>query len=148
MISTDKLLIGPWVCERTGGSFDQNGSAAIGWIEEDGTLTAGVLYDQYNGRSICMHVASDGSREWLTREFLAYAFAYPFLQLKVKKILGLVDSTNENALCFDEALGFKVECVVEDAGKTGSLVILSMSKDGCKWLKLGARYPWHSRLNA
>lgn len=146
MIVTDASRIGPWVCERTGGRYEPGCSAAIGW-EEDGKLRAGVLYDQYNGQSICMHVASDGTRKWMTREYLAYSFWYPFVQLKVKKILGLVDSTNENAMSFDKALGFKVEHVIEDAGKTGSLVILSMSPEDCKWLKLGARYPWHSHIN-
>lgn len=144
MIVTDLLRVGPWVCARTGGKFEPGCSSAIGW-EEGGELRAGVLYDQYNGRSICMHVASDGSRRWMTREYLAYVFSYPFRQLKVKKILGLVDSTNENALSFDKALGFKVEHVIEDAGKTGSLVILSMSEADCRWLKLGARYSWHSQ---
>lgn len=114
-------------------------SQCIG-LERDGELVAGVLFEGFNGNSIRMHVASDGTKKWMTREFLAVAFAYPFLQLKVKKILGLVDSMNENALSFDRALGFKTEHVIEDAGKTGSLVILSMSRDDCRWLRLGERY--------
>lgn len=144
MITTDAATVGPWVCERTGGTFEPNTSTAIGW-EEDGELRAGVLYDQYNGRSICMHVASDGSRRWMTREYLGVCFDYPFHQLGVNRIIGLVDSTNQQALRFDLALGFKIECEIEDAGKTGSLVILSMSKDSCRWLKLGARYGWKVR---
>lgn len=139
MIVTDVSRVGPWVCERTGGKFEPGCSAAIGW-EEDGELRAGVLYDQFNGRSICMHVASDGSRKWMTREYLWVCFDYPFHQLGVNRIIGLVDSTNEQALRFDLALGFKVECEIEDAGKTGSLVILSMSKDSCRWLRIGERH--------
>ena len=135
----DNPRVGPWVCARAGGTFSPTTSQCIG-LERDGELVAGVLFEGYNGSSIRMHVASDGSRQWMTREFLAVCFGYPFLQLKVKKILGLVDSMNENALAFDRALGFKAEHEIEDAGKTGSLVILSMSRKDCRWLKLGARY--------
>lgn len=137
----DNVRIGLWVCERVGGVFAKQIAQCIG-LERDGELVAGVIYEGYNGRSIRMHVASDGSRQWLTRQFLAICFDYPFRQLKVQKVLGLVDSMNENALSFDKALGFKTECEIEDAGKTGSLVILSMSRDDCKWLNLGARYGW------
>lgn len=135
--------IGPWVCERTGAKYIPGSSQGIG-LERDGELVAGVLFDQFTGQSVCMHVASDGTRAWMTREYLAICFDFPFRQLKVKKVLGLVDSTNENALSFDRALGFKHEATIEDAGKTGSLVILSMSRDDCRWLKLGARFPWHT----
>jgi len=144
VIVFDKDRIGPWVCERTGGHFEPSCSSAIG-LEQEGELVAGVLYDQFNGRSVCMHVASDGTRSWMSREYLAMAFDYPFHQLGVKKIIGLVDSTNADALAFDKALGFEVECEIEDAGKTGSLVILTMSRDRCRWLKLGARYGWQIR---
>ena len=147
MIVFDKDRIGPWVCERTGGRYEPSCSSAIG-LEQEGVLVAGVLYDQFNGRSVCMHVASDGTQKWMTREYLAYCFFYPFEQLGVQKILGLVDSTNENALAFDKALGFEVECEIKDAGKTGSLVILTMSRDRCRWLKLGARYGWSTPVPA
>lgn len=141
MIVTDAPRIGPWVCERTGGTYEPSTSAAIGW-ERDGELVGAVLYDQFNGRSICMHVASDGSRSWLTREFLSAVFSYPFHQLGVNQIMGLVDSTNTDALAFDKALGFEVECEIADAGKTGNLVILAMPKGKCRWLNIGARHGW------
>ena len=138
-ITFDRDKVGAWVCERAGAVFASQISRCIG-LERDGELVAGVLYEGFNGNSIRMHVASDGSRQWLTRQFLAVCFDYPFRQLKVNKVLGLVDSMNENALAFDRALGFKTECEIEGAGKTGSLVILSMSAADCRWLKLGARY--------
>jgi len=131
-------VIGPWVCARTGGKFDGMGTA-IG-LEEDGRIIAGVLYDGFNGRSICMHVASDGSRGWMTREYLRVCFDYPFRQLGVCKILGLVDSKNLAARQFDEALGFKLECEIPDAGPVGSLCIYSMTPSDCRFLQLKERH--------
>jgi RimJ/RimL family protein N-acetyltransferase len=99
---------------------------------EDGKITAGVLYDMYNGRSICMHVAVEKP---VSRRFTQAAFFYPFEFLKVQKVMGLVDSTNEKALSFDRKLGFVEEARIADAGKYGDLVILTMTRPQCRWIK-------------
>ena len=131
MIVTDKDRIGPWVCERTGGTYDPSSAAAIGW-EVDGELTAGTLYDLYNGQSICMHVASEKP---VTRTFTRTCFEYPFVQLGVKKVIGLVDSTNEKALRFDHHLGFVEEARIKDASRHGDLIILTMTRAQCRWIE-------------
>ena len=127
--------IGPWVCERTGGVYTPSDSIAMGRIQ-DGVLLGGVVFDHYNLASIAMHCAGDGA--WITREFLRKAFAYPFDQLKVNKILGLVDSSNEAARRLDEHLGFVIEATVKDAAPHGDLLIYSMTREQCKYL--GGRY--------
>ncbi|MBI3715660.1 MAG: GNAT family N-acetyltransferase [Betaproteobacteria bacterium] len=129
-IVVDAERVGRWVCERTGGSYSEG--TAIG-LEEDGELIAGVLYDHYNGQSIAMHVAAAGKR-WMTREYLRACFAYPFLQLRVKKILGFVDSANQEARRFDEHLGFAREATIADAGKEGDLIIYSMTPEQCRFI--------------
>ncbi len=129
-IVLDSARVGSWVCHHTGGEFNEG--AAIG-LEENGNLIAGVLYDHYNGRSIAMHVAAIGKR-WMTREYLRVCFDYPFRQLKVKKILGLVDSTNLEAQRFDEHLGFVRAAVIADAGAHGDLIIYSMTPDQCRFI--------------
>ncbi len=123
--------VGRWVCARVGGSFNAKEATAIG-LEKDGDLVAGVMYDRYTGQSICMHVAGEGN--WMTRSYLKACFGYPFNQLKVKKIIGLVDSENHQARRFDEHLGFRLEAVITDAGKTGDLFIYSMTPEQCRWL--------------
>lgn len=132
MIVFDVDRVGPWVCDRTGGAYYPGAGAAIG-LEKNGELIAGVFYDNYNGRSICMHVAAVG-KNWLNREYLFVCFDYPFRQLKVNKILGFVDSTNHDALKFDKHLGFEIETVIKDAGPHGDLIILSMTNENCRWL--------------
>lgn len=130
MIVTDKDHIGPWVCERTGGTYEPITSTAIGW-EKDGELVAGTLFDMFNGRSICMHVALDKP---ITRTFLKTCFDYVFNQLGVQKAIGLVDSTNDSALRFDSHLGFVEEARIKDAGKSGDLVLLTMNRAQCRWI--------------
>ena len=120
------------------------GNVGIG-LERAGQLIAGVSYDSYCGRSICMHAAIDR----LNRDILWYAFYYPFVQLGVKKVIGLVDSTNEKALRLDLHLGFTLEAVIADGAKYGDLRILTMTRDQCRWLNAvrrpGVKDGWQER---
>ena len=94
-----------------------------------------MLFDLYNGKSACMHVAALPGKRWMTREYLKVCFDYPFRQLKLKKLIGLVDSTNADALRFNAHLGFVTEAVVADAGRHGDLHILTMTPAQCRFLK-------------
>ncbi len=132
------IVTGDWVCqwvtERTGGTYFEGSGQGIGLLRGD-VLVAGVLFDAFNGRSVQMHVASDGTRAWMTRAYLAVCFDYPFNQLRVKKIVGLVDSENADAIRFDTALGFAHEATLTDAGRNGDLLLLTMTRDQCRFLE-------------
>jgi RimJ/RimL family protein N-acetyltransferase len=126
--------VGSWVCERTGGVWSPVDAYAIG-LERDGALVAGVVYDHYNGASVCMHVASDGSRRWLNRQYLHFCFDYAFNRLSVKKVVGVVPSDNPAALNFDLHLGFTEEARLKGAHPNGDLIFLTMTRPQCRWLK-------------
>lgn len=115
---------------------------AIG-LEEDGRLIAATLFDMYNGASIAMHVAAVPGCRWITREYLAVCFGYPFAQLGVRKIIGLVSSANRQAQRFDEHLGFVLEGTLKDAHPDGDLLLYSMSKEQCRWLNIMSRSKNH-----
>lgn len=122
--------IGRWLCDRTGGEYSSQ-SLSLGNIIA-GKLTAAVMFDNYNVASICIHVAGEG--RWMTREFLRETFSYPFEFLKVKKLIGLVDSTNEQAKRLDEHLGFVLEARIADAAPKGDLLIYTMNRAQCRFL--------------
>jgi RimJ/RimL family protein N-acetyltransferase len=110
------------------------GYSAIG-LERDDNLVAGVLYEQHNGPNVMMHVASDGSRHWMTPAYMAACFRYPFLQLGVNRVSGLVRADNKDAQRFDEALGFKAEGVLREAAADGTdLILYGMLKRECRYL--------------
>ena len=115
-----------------GGTRDE-GASGIG-LEEDGRLVAGVKYDNWNGASVCMHVAAEPGAKWMTRGYLFACFDYPFNQLKARKVLGPVAASNAQARRFDEHLGFKVEATIADAAPDGDLLIYSMTRDHCRFL--------------
>lgn len=106
---------------------------AIG-LEENGKLIAAVVFDNYNKISIHMHVAAVAGARWLTREYLRYCFQYPFIELNVKRITGMVCSSNVRARRFCEHLGFFLEATLKHASPTGDLCVYRMLKQDAPYL--------------
>jgi hypothetical protein len=133
----DHARIGQWVTEKAGGKY-QNGNVCIG-IEKDGELVVGVMYDGYTGEngSISMHWRVDDPKA-VTRLFYWMAFDYPFNHAKVRRITGLVDSSNTRAIRVDEKLGFKCEARLESYFPKGDALVFRLFKDECRFL--GERY--------
>lgn len=123
-----------WVAHRTNEYGNFGAAVGIGWARDD-RLVAGVVYNEWNGVNLCMHVASDGTRRWLTREFLRVAFDYPFNQAGVRRVTGLVGEGNAEARRFDEHLGFKLETRLTGAHPTGDLLVYVLWRDDCRWLR-------------
>lgn len=132
------LIIGPavvsWVAQRTNEFGNFGAAVGIGW-QKNGVLVAGVAYNDFNGVNMQMHVASDGSRQWMSREFLFAAFDYPFNQAGVKRVTGLVGEGNKEARKFDEHLGFELEATLHCAHPTGDLLVYRMFREQCRWIK-------------
>lgn len=131
-------VIGPWVCQRVGGEWRTGRAQAMGLVEVTDSIPkiiAGVLYEDYNGSNLFMHVAAEGSR-WLTREFLRAVFDYPFRQLGCHRVSGVVPVSNLAARRFDEALGFEHEATLKEAFNGEDLLVYRMFRHQCRWLSL------------
>jgi hypothetical protein len=63
-------------------------------------------------------------------------FDYPFNQLKVKKVAGAINSSKKELLDFDLRLGFKEEGRIRGAYPDGDMIIMTMAREECRWLKL------------
>jgi RimJ/RimL family protein N-acetyltransferase len=122
-----------FVAERVG-EREFEGYTSIG-LERDGELIAGVLYEQHTGPNVMMHVASDGSRHWMTPAYMAACFRYPFLQLGVNRVTALVRSDNDASIKFCSALGFQTEGALREAATDGAdLILYGMLKRECRYL--------------
>jgi RimJ/RimL family protein N-acetyltransferase len=122
-------LVGKWTVAHWGG-VHREGAKCIGLQDSRGKLIAGTVFDNYNGASICMHVAI----ERITREFLRVCFDYPFNQLGVNVILGFVPEGNVKAIRFDEHVGFRLHSRIPDGHPTGDLLLYIMTRNDCRWL--------------
>lgn len=123
-----------WVAKRA--ELSSCGDAVGFGMEQDGQLIGGVMFNEYNGVNMNAHIASDGSKRWLTRELLWMVSDYAFNQAKVKRLTGLVGEGNKEAQLFDEHLGFRLETTLADAHPTGDLLVYVMRREDCRWLGL------------
>lgn len=122
-----------WVENNAGGRFGDS-ATGLGLETEDGRLVAAVAFNDFNGANMCIHVASDGSKNWLNKHFLKCVFDYAFNHCKVKRLTGIVPSSNIAARRFDEHLGFVEEARLKDAHPDGDLILYRMRKEDCRFL--------------
>lgn len=133
IITDDQTRIGKWLHEQIKGTYADGIGSYIG-LEKDGEIIAATGYEDFTGASVRTHIAVKGR---VTKEFIRYIFWYPFEQLKVKKLIGLVSSGNEKALKLDKNFGFVEEAVVKDVYQDGDLHVLTMTKEQCRFLPIG-----------
>lgn len=131
-LSFDSELVGPWVCKRIGCKWVPDGGSVIGKLV-DGKLVAGVIYQDFNGANIGAHIAGEGN--WADRVFLAVIFDYPFNQIGTKRITAPVCSTNTKSIDLLTKMGFNLEAKLHGATSKGDLLLFSMFKNECKYLR-------------
>jgi hypothetical protein len=130
---------GEWVMSRVGGVFNEKTDHVIAVAREDVPL-GGVVFTGYLIGSITMHMAGTGNN-WGTRDFLWMVYNYAFEQLGVRKVIGLVAADNHLAIAIDLKMGFTIETAISDmTADGGDLLVLSMRKQDCRWLKLRPKH--------
>lgn len=102
-------------------------------------LLAGIWFEAYNGANMMMHVAALPQTRWMTKEVLWYTFHYPFIEMNVRRVTGLLSSNNHEAIEFDTRLGFHLEATLKDAAPDGDLLVYVMFREECRWLGLRDR---------
>ena len=124
-------IVGHWVAKQMDGSFSEATSTAIGLQKETGEIIAGVIYENWNKRSVVAHMAVTGR---LTRSFLGAIFRYAFEKCGVNKVILPVSSGNEKSNDFVRHLGFTEECRISDAVPGGDVILYTLKKRDCRFL--------------
>ncbi len=137
-MATGRLVVGlgvvEWVAARTNEFGNFGTDVGIGWAK-DGNLVAGVAYANWNGVNVECHIASDGSKQWMTRQYLWTIFDYPFCQLNAKRITVCVGEGNSDSIRFVVHCGFSFETTLEAAHPSGNLNIYRLWKKDCRWIR-------------
>ena len=102
-------------------------------MKHDGELVGGFLYDNFNGASIMAHVAGEG--KWMNKELLWMAFDYPFNKLGVNTVILSIPANNTKANRFAKRLGFSIQATLKEAAPDGDLLIYSMLRNECTFLR-------------
>ena len=123
-----------WASERLAGAEFRDDAVAIG-NERNGDLCAVAVFDTFTPTSCQVSLVSDGSKRWMTREFIAAGFAYPFITCGFPNIYALVSEHNEAALKLNLHFGWKEIVRLDEDGLHGETnILLRMKRRECRWL--------------
>jgi len=122
--------IGHWVAKRVDGGYFEGRSEAIGLCKDD-QIVAGVIYENWNRKSIWCHIAIEGR---ITSAYVAAIFDYPFNVCQVDKIIVPVGSDNAASIKLVTNMGFAEEGRIKDARVDGDIVFFTMKHDSCRFL--------------
>jgi hypothetical protein len=132
LICTDKVLIGPWVADRCGMVWTPENSQAIGWIQSDGTITAGVIYQDFTGKSVMAHISCENP---IVPGFLFVIFDYPFNQIGVEQIIAPIVESNTKSIGLARRMGFQPVCRIPDYRADGGLIFFALKRKHCRFLR-------------
>lgn len=123
-----------WVEERIPDCRFREDATAIG-IERKGIVQGAVIFDTFSPTSCFIHLASDGSRRWITREFIQRVFAYPFIQLALPRVNCVVSALNHDSLRLTRHFGWTQEGTLREAGTVGEdLIFFGMLRRECRFI--------------
>lgn len=122
-----------WAEEKIGFPFRPD-AKAIAFVRCNRKYAAVIVFDGFSECDCNIHVASDGTRKWLTREMVQTVFFYPFCQLGMRRVTGLVPTKNKAALNFDLRLGFEIEGKCRHALPDDDIYVLGMLRENCPFI--------------
>jgi len=126
---------GDWVMKRAGGFFTPGYDQSITRHYSSGTIRGGFVLNAYTGACFAVHNAGIDPR-WCSRDLLWMVFHYAFEQIKCHKLVAPINSTNHKAMDMALRAGWELEAVIRDATPVGHLMLLTMTRDKCPWLRL------------
>ncbi len=126
--------MGRWVERETSSEFRGTGTRYIG-LQAGKEIVAGVVYEDFNGRSVVCHWAIRGR---VTRDFLWYIHYYPFKELEAHKVIAPVHSSNDKMMRIAPKMGFVEEGRLVNTQPNGDIVLFTLTADKCRYL--GERY--------
>lgn len=96
-------------------------------------VVGAVYYTNFRRTSIEMGWA--GERGWLTKGTLADMFGYPFNQLGVQRVWGLVHRHNKDSRRLAERMGCRFVGTADgEYGPGQDAIIYSMTRGACRWI--------------
>lgn len=101
-------------------------------------LVAVAGYSNYNPdtSSVYLHLAGEEGKNWMTKDFLWFMFAYPFVQLDCQVLLANILSNNQKCLQLANHIGFKLLEVQKQKCGDLDVHVFWMFRPMCKYLNL------------
>lgn len=133
MIVFERKRVARWVKEQTGRGGWGEWYQAIGH-EQGGKLIAGVVFNFQTECDVVMHIAAHGP--WLTSEYAHAIFAYPFVQLGVRRVSACPKASNTAVRRLIEALGFQHEGTLRNYYLDSDAEVYGLLRDDCRYVNM------------
>lgn len=129
---TERLL--DWAADRIPGHIEFRDEAQAIGHERRGAIVGVVAYDNFTDHSCMFHFASDGTRRWVSREFVIRALAYPFIQCGFRRMNALISVNNQASLQITRHWGWVPEGRLRGEGPDGEdMIVFGLLKAECDW---------------
>jgi hypothetical protein len=128
-------MVAGWVAQQIGGAVFASDARAIGLLSADGErLVAGMVWDNFTPWDCTCAVAGDGTRQWMSREFLFRSFAYPFLQLGLRRMTALIAEDNADSIRLCQHIGFTPEGRRREGRGDCDELVFGLLRRECRWI--------------
>lgn len=117
LVFDQKEVIGAWVARQVEQTASWGDFYAMG-AEEAGKIVAGIVFNNFNGSNATCHIAVDKPGRYLI-DLLRRGAEYAFIQCRLNRLTGLVESDNTKAIKLDLHMGFEREFTMRQAGSNG-----------------------------
>lgn len=114
---------------------------AIGVIDDEGNLMAGMVFHQWNPASGTIQISSASlTPKWLTGRVRHIMFSYPFDQLGCQMVWLEVSAKNERMCRIAKAFGFTGHLIERMRGRDEDGYVFTLTDDAWRNLKFTKRY--------
>jgi hypothetical protein len=118
-----------WVMAKVGRYLPE--MTAIGDVK-DGKLIAGIAFESQTKNTLWGHQRIDAPP---CKQFWINVADFIFNQAGCKRFSAMVDANNEKAIRLNKHIGFVIEATLKDAGNNGDVLIMTLWKEDCKFLR-------------
>jgi RimJ/RimL family protein N-acetyltransferase len=124
---------------------DFGNCSAIGVIDNDGKLIAGIVYHNYDVDAgvIETSVAALPGKNWYTRETIRRMYQYPFIQLRCQMTIMRVPADNVRLVRIAKALNYQLVTIPRLLGRNRDAVIGLLTYERWANNKFNQRYRHH-----
>lgn len=123
-----------WVSRQLGMEFDPARGTGIGQLDTQGNICVGAHFCDYDKQNVNVHISKIPDTR-LNPTFVAAFIAYPFTQLRVVRLTGLIGSRKANAIQFAVRLGGVFEGRIRRGLPDDDLLVFGLvNTDAQRWL--------------
>lgn len=130
LIADDPERVGDWVSQEMGLPGFVPPYSALGWLNHEGEMVGGVVFNGYTGPNVEASVAWSGV---LTRGVLRHVRRYVFDQHQCRRITIHTRASNAGVINQAQRLGFKPEGTHPAFFADDDGVSLGLLRQDCRW---------------